>query len=85
MECDQVQSHPQGVVTQEPTTLEMFVEDSTQLEVSEPQVEKIPHLNLGVLTMTPEQSEDIELVEGELQQQENVEFDLDGVTQEPTS
>ena len=63
-ECDQIQAQPQGVVTQEPTTLEIFVEYSTQLEVSEPEVETIPDLNLGVLTMTPEQSQDIELVEG---------------------
>ena len=74
-ECDQLQAHPQGVVTQEPTTLEMFVEAVTQLEVSVPEVETIPDLNLGVFTMTPEQSQDIELVEGEFQQQENVEVD----------
>ena len=63
----------------------MFVEAATQLEVSELEVETIPDLNLGVLTMTPEQSQDTELVEGELQQQENVEVDQDVVTQEPTS
>ena len=34
-ECDQFQAQPQGVVTQEATTLEMFVEAATQLEVSE--------------------------------------------------
>ena len=46
----------------------MFVEAATQLEVSEPEVETIPNLNLGVFTMTPEQSQDTELVEGEPQQ-----------------
>ena len=54
-ECDQFPGQPQGVVTQEPTTLEMFVEASTQLEVSEPESEAIPDPDLGVLTMTPEQ------------------------------
>ena len=34
--------------------------------------------------MTPKQSQDTELVEGELHQQENVEFDQDVVTQEST-
>ena len=34
--CDQLQSQPQGVVTQEPTSLEMFVEATNQMEVSEP-------------------------------------------------
>ena len=55
-EYDQLQSHPQGVVTQEPTTLEMFIEAATQLDVSEPEVETIPNLNLGFFTMTPDQS-----------------------------
>ena len=64
-ECDQFQAQPQGVVTQEPTNMEMFVEAATQLEVSEPEVKTIPDLNLGIFTMTPEQSQDIELVEGE--------------------
>ena len=68
-EYDQLQSRPQGVVTQEPTTLELFVESVTQLEVSELEVETIPDLNLGFFTMTPEQYQDTELVEGELQQQ----------------
>ena len=58
----------------------MFVEYSTQMEVSEPEVQIILDLNLGVFTMTPEQSQDTELVEGELQQQENVEVDQDVVT-----
>ena len=84
-EHEKLQSQPQGVVTQEPTSLEMFVEDATQMEVSEQEVETIPDLNLGVFTMTPEQSQDTELVEGELQQQENVEFDQNVFTQEPTS
>ena len=35
-ECDQFQAQTQGFVTQEPTTMEMFVEAATQLEVSEP-------------------------------------------------
>ena len=52
---EQLLSQPQGVVTQEPTTLEIFVEVATQLEVSELEVETIPDLNLGVFTMTPEQ------------------------------
>ena len=34
-ECDQFQAQPKGVFTQERTTLEMFVEAATQLEVSE--------------------------------------------------
>ena len=63
----------------------MFVEASTQLEVSELEVETIPDLNLGFFTMTLEQFQDTKLVEGELQQQENVEVDQDVVTQEPTS
>ena len=82
---EQLQSQPQGVVTQEPTSLEMFVEAATQMEVSDPEVETIPDLNLGFFTMTPEQSQDIELVEGEPQQQENIEADQDVVTQEPKS
>ena len=48
----------------------MFVEAATQLEVSEPEVETISNLNLGFFRMTPEQSQDIELIEGEIQQQE---------------
>ena len=84
-EDEQLQSHPQGVVTQEPTTMEMFVEDATQMEVSEPEVQIILDLNLGVFTMTPKQSQDTELVEGEPQQEENFEVDQDFVTQEPTS
>ena len=71
-ECDQFQAQPQGVVKQEPKNLEIFVETATQLEVSELEVETIPYLNLGVLTMNPEQSQDTKLVEGELQQNENV-------------
>ena len=63
----------------------MFVEVATQMELNELEVETIPDLNLGVFTMTPEQSQDTELVERELQQQENVEVDQDAVTQEPTS
>ena len=63
-EHEKLQSQPQGVVTQETTTLEMFVEVSNQMEVSEPEVEIILDLSLGVFTMTPEQSQDIELVEG---------------------
>ena len=35
-EGNQFQAQPQGVVTKEPTTLKMFVEVATQLEVSEP-------------------------------------------------
>ena len=35
-EHEKLQSQPQGVITQEPTTLEMFVEVATQLEVTEP-------------------------------------------------
>ena len=35
-EHEQLQSQPQGVVTQELTSLEMFVEAATQMEVSEP-------------------------------------------------
>ena len=46
-EDDQFQDQPQGVVTQEPTNLEIFVEAATQLEVSELEVETIPDLNLG--------------------------------------
>ena len=57
-ECDQLQAHPQGVFTQEPTTLEIFFEAATQLEVSEPEVETIPDLNLGFFTMTTERSQD---------------------------
>ena len=52
-ECDQFQNNPKGIVTQEPTTLEMFVEAATQMEVSEPEVEIIHDLNLGFFTMTP--------------------------------
>ena len=50
------------------------------MEIGEPEVETIPDLNLEVFTMTPEQSQDTELVEGEIQQQENVEVDQDVVT-----
>ena len=55
------------------------------METGEPQVETMPDLNLGVFTMTPEQSQDTELVEEETQQQENVEADQNFFTQEPTS
>ena len=41
----------------------MFFEASTQLEMSELEVETIPDLNLGVFIMTLEQSRDMELVE----------------------
>ena len=67
-ECDQLQSQPQGVVTQEQRSLEMFVEAFSQMESGEPKVETILDLNLEVFTMTPEQSQDTELVEGEPQQ-----------------
>ena len=46
----------------------MFVEATTQLEVSEPEVKTIPNLNLGGFTMTPEQYHDTKLVKGELHQ-----------------
>ena len=62
----------------------MFVEAASQMEASERQVETILDLNLEVFTMTPDQYQDTELVEGEPQQQENVEADQDVVTQEPT-
>ena len=55
------------------------------MEAIELEVETIPDLNLEVFTMTPEQSQDTKLVEGENQQQENVEAEQDVVTQEPTS
>ena len=55
------------------------------MEVGETEVETIPDLNLGFSTMTPKKSQDTELVEGEPQQQENVESDQGVVTQEITS
>ena len=48
------------------SSLEMFVEASTQLEVSELEVETILDLNLRVLTIKLEQFKDAELVEGEI-------------------
>ena len=74
-EHEQLQSQPQGVVTQEPTSLEIFVKDATQIETCEPEVETIPDFNSGVFTKNPEQSQDTELVEEEPRQWENVEAD----------
>ena len=92
-EEEQLQSQPleqmeevgrHGVVTQEPTPLEIFVGVATQM-VGELEVEMIPDMNLEVFTVTPEQYQDTELEEGELQQWKIVEVDQDIVTQEPTS
>ena len=54
------------------------------MEAGDPKFETIPDVNLEFFTMTLEQSQDTELLEGEPQQQENVEVDQDVVTQEPT-
>ena len=57
-EHEQLKSQPQGVFTQEPTSLEIFVEAATQMETGEREVETIPDFDLGVFTMTLEQSQD---------------------------
>ena len=57
-EYEKLESQPQGVFTQEPTTLEIFVEASTQLKVSEPEVEIVSNLNLVFFIMIPEQYQD---------------------------
>ena len=74
----------QSVVKQEPTPLEFFVESTIQEEAGKLEIEVIPDPNLEFLTVTPEPSPDIELVE-ESQQQEDIEVNQDVATKEPTS
>ena len=69
----------QDVATQEPTPLETLVEVVTQLKTFRPVVETIPDYNLGDLEETLEQSQDIELIQEEVQQEEDV------FTQKPAS
>ena len=75
----------QGVDTQEPTSLNILVEVSTQMGEDEPEIENILEFNEEVYVVTPEPSQDTELIEMETQQQENEEFNQDVATQEPTS
>ena len=49
--------------TQEPTPLEFFVESAIQKESVKLEIEVIPDPNLEFLTVTPEPSQDTELVE----------------------
>ena len=51
----------------------------------EPGIENILEFNEEVCIVTPELSQDTELIEMESQQQENKEFNQDVATQEPTS
>ena len=53
----------QGVFTQEPAPSEFFVEISIQEEAGKPKIEVIPNLNLKCFTVTPEPSQDTELME----------------------
>ena len=51
----------------------------------EPEMENNLEFNEEVCTVTPDPSQDTELIEMESQQQENKEFNQDVATQEPTS
>ena len=61
-----------------------FVEAAIQEEIGKPEIEVIPDPNLEFLTVTPEPSQDTDLVE-ESQQQEDIEVNQDVATKEPTS
>ena len=74
----------QSVVTQELAPSEFFVESAIQEEAGKPEIEVIPDPNLEFLTVTPEPSQDTELVE-DSQQKEDIEVNQDVSTQEPAS
>ena len=53
----------QGVVTQEPTPSKTLVEAATQMEAIETKVDTIPYHDLEDLEKTPEQSQDMDLIQ----------------------
>ena len=53
----------QSASTQEPTPSKIFVEYTIKKESIQPEIEVIPDPNLEFLTMTPETSQDTDLVE----------------------
>ena len=57
-----------GADTQEPASLNILLEVATQMGVDEPEVENIPEFNEEVCVVTPEPSQDTELIEMEPQQ-----------------
>ena len=69
--------------TQKPAPSELFFEPSIQEEEGKPEIEVILDMNWEVLTVTPEPSQDTELIE-ESQQQQDIEVNQDVATQEPT-
>ena len=75
----------QDANTQEPTSLNILAEIATQVGTDEPEDEVIPDFVEEICTMTPEPSQDIELIGMEPQQQNNDEVKQDADTQEPTS
>ena len=75
----------QDTDTQEPASLNILVEVATQMGEEEPGIENILEFNEEVCTVTPEPSQETEIIEMESQQQENEEFNQDVATQEPTS
>ena len=75
----------QDVDTQEPKSLNILVQVSTQIREEEPGIENILEFNEEICTMTPELSQDTEILEMESQQQENEEVNQDVAPQEPTS
>ena len=73
----------QSAITQEPTPSNFFVESAIQKEAVEPEIEVIPDPNLEFFIVTPEPSQDTELVEEPQQQEDEVNQDV--ATHEPTS
>ena len=74
----------QGAVTQEPASLSILVQLAEKMG-EEPGMEDTLELNEELYTVTPECSQDTELIGEELQQQEDEGVSQDVATQEPTS
>ena len=75
----------QDADTQEPASLNILVQSSTQMGEEEPRIENILEFNEEMCTMNPEPSHDTEIIEMESQQQEDEEVNQDVAKQEPTS
>ena len=75
----------QDVVTQEPASLNVLVQVAVQMREEEPGTEGTLEFNEEMCTMTPELSQDTEILEIESQQQGYEEVIQDVVIQEPTS
>ena len=65
--------------------MNILIEVATQMGEDEPKIENILEFNEEVCTVTPEPSQDTQLIELEPQQQENEEVNQVVATQEPTS